>query len=182
MERSKAKQRDNYHIILLAKNYEGVKEINSLVSMANDDNHMYYKPRISFEEASKISDNVIMVSACLASPLWSWKRTVMDYKAEIESIKAEIIQWQVNKEKFIAELDGETTVRKKKRKPELIEADIQKCDDYLHNLIINTKISLLIWKILHLILIIKKSGLLNFFIVMIILKFNHTLILMTKRI
>lgn len=135
----KQKQRDNYHIILLAKNYEGVKEINSLVSMANDDNHMYYKPRISFEEASKISDNVIMVSACLASPLWSWKRTVMDYKAEIESIKAEIIQWQANKEKFIAELNGETTVRKKKRKPELIEVDIQKCDDYLHNLIINTK-------------------------------------------
>ena len=135
----KQKQRDNYHIILLAKNYEGVKEINSLVSMANDDNHMYYKPRISFEEASKISDNVIISSACLASPLWSWKRTVMDYKAEIESIKAEILQWQSNKEKFIAELNGETTVRKKKRKPELIEADIQKCDDYLHNLIINTK-------------------------------------------
>ena len=135
----KQKQRDNYHIILLAKNYEGVKEINSLVSMANDDNHMYYKPRISFEEASKISDNVIISSACLASPLWSWKRTVMDYKTEIESIKAEILQWQANKEKFIAELNGETTVRKKKRKPELIEADIQKCDDYLHNLIINTK-------------------------------------------
>ena len=116
----KQKQRDNYHIILLAKNYEGVKEINSLVSMANDDNHMYYKPRISFEEASKISDNVIISTACLASPLWSWKRTVMDYKAEIESIKAEILQWQSNKEKFIAELNGETTVRKKKRKPELI--------------------------------------------------------------
>ena len=135
----KQKQRDNYHIILLAKNYEGVKEINSLVSMANDDDHMYYKPRISFEEAANISDNVIVSSACLASPLWSWKRTVMNYKAEIESIKTEILQWQSDKEKFIAELNGETTVRKKKRKPELIEADIKKCDDYLHNLIINAE-------------------------------------------
>lgn len=83
--------------------------------------------------------NGLIAHNCLASPLWSWKRTVMDYKAEVESIKAEILQWQSNKEKFIAELNGETTVRKKKRKPELIEADIQKCDDYLHNLIINIK-------------------------------------------
>lgn len=135
----KQKQRDNYHIILLAKNYEGVKEINSLVSMANDDDHMYYKPRISFEEAANISDNVIMSSACLASPCWSWKRTAMNYKAEIESIKAEILQWQSDKEKFIAELNGEPTVRKKKRKSDVIEADVKKCDDYIHNLIINAE-------------------------------------------
>lgn len=63
------KVRDNYHTILLAKNYEGVKEINMLVGKATDKEHMYYKPRLSFEEFFNISDNVIKISACLASPL-----------------------------------------------------------------------------------------------------------------
>lgn len=63
------KIRDNYHTILLAKNYEGVKEINTLIDMSTNEEHMYYKPRISFEEFFNISDNVIKISACLASPL-----------------------------------------------------------------------------------------------------------------
>lgn len=61
--------RDNYHTILLAKNYQGVKEINKLVSLSNQKDHFYYKPRISFEEFFSISDNVIKLSACMASPL-----------------------------------------------------------------------------------------------------------------
>ena len=63
------KVRDNYHTILIAKNYEGAKELNRLVSMSWDDNHFYYKPRISFDEFLNISDNIISTSACLASPL-----------------------------------------------------------------------------------------------------------------
>lgn len=63
------KVHDNYHTILLAKNYEGVKEINKLVSLSNSEDHFYYKPRLSFEEFYGISDNVIKLSACLASPL-----------------------------------------------------------------------------------------------------------------
>lgn len=63
------KVHDNYHTILLAKNYEGVKEINRLVSLSNSESHFYYKPRLSFEEFLNISDNVIKLSACLASPL-----------------------------------------------------------------------------------------------------------------
>lgn len=61
--------RDNYHTVLLAKNYEGLKEINKLVSLSNKEDHFYYKPRISFDEFLNISDNVIKLSACLASPL-----------------------------------------------------------------------------------------------------------------
>lgn len=61
--------RDNYHTILLAKNLTGVKEINKLVSLSNKKDHFYYKPRITFEEFFNISDNVIKLSACLASPL-----------------------------------------------------------------------------------------------------------------
>lgn len=63
------KFRDNYHTILIAKNMNGLKEINQLISTSNEDSHFYFKPRISFEEFLNISDNVIKISACLASPL-----------------------------------------------------------------------------------------------------------------
>ncbi len=63
------KVRDNYHTILIAKNFAGFKEINSLVDKSTQDNHRYFKPRISFEEFLAVSDNVIKISACLASPL-----------------------------------------------------------------------------------------------------------------
>lgn len=69
LEKNKKKVRDNYHTILIARNYEGVKEINSLLDKSTQDDHFYYKNRISFDEFKNISDNVIKISACLASPL-----------------------------------------------------------------------------------------------------------------
>lgn len=63
------KVRDNYHTILIAKNFEGVKEINKLIDISTQPDHFYYKNRISFDEFLNISDNVIKISACLASPL-----------------------------------------------------------------------------------------------------------------
>ena len=63
------KVRDNYHTVLIAKNMDGLRELNQLISISNTDSHFYFKPRISFEEFLNISDNVIKISACLASPL-----------------------------------------------------------------------------------------------------------------
>ena len=63
------KVRDNYHTILIAKNYAGLQEINTLIDLSTQEDHMYYKPRITFDEFKNISDNVIKISACLASPL-----------------------------------------------------------------------------------------------------------------
>lgn len=65
-------ERDNYHYMLLAKNYDGVKEINKLTSQSFDksDGHFYYNPRITFDELKNTSDNIMMTSACLASPIW----------------------------------------------------------------------------------------------------------------
>lgn len=63
------KVRDNYHTILIARNEAGIKEINRLMKLASDDDHMYYNPRLSFDEFMRISRNVIKISACIASPL-----------------------------------------------------------------------------------------------------------------
>lgn len=68
-ERLDEKIRDNYHTILMAKNIDGVRELNRLVSMSCDSEHFYYNNRISFDEFLNISDNIITTSACLASPL-----------------------------------------------------------------------------------------------------------------
>lgn len=63
------KIRDNYHTILIAKNYKGFRELNRLIDLSTQPDHFYYKPRISFDEFYNISDNIIKISACLASPL-----------------------------------------------------------------------------------------------------------------
>lgn len=76
-EQLEPKVRDNYHTILLAKNYEGVKEINRLCYIASQPNHFYYRPRLSFDEFLGISDNVIKISACLASPLNEWRKNYL---------------------------------------------------------------------------------------------------------
>ena len=65
------KVRDNYHTCMYAKNWEGVKELNKLVSKAynRDDNHFYYVPRISFDELIQTSDNIIISTACIGGGL-----------------------------------------------------------------------------------------------------------------
>ncbi|MEY8366557.1 PHP domain-containing protein [Anaerovoracaceae bacterium 41-7] len=65
------KIRDNYHCVLIARNYEGFKEINRLNSIAYNrkDGHFYYVPRISFDELIHTSDNIIITTACLGGIL-----------------------------------------------------------------------------------------------------------------
>lgn len=63
------KVRDNYHTVLMAKNMDGLRELNSLVSLSCDKDHFYYTNRLTFDEFLQISNNIISTSACLASPL-----------------------------------------------------------------------------------------------------------------
>ena len=69
LEGGKKKIRDNYHTILIAKNYAGFQELNTLIDLSTQDDHSYYKPRLTFDEIKNISSNIIKISACLASPL-----------------------------------------------------------------------------------------------------------------
>ena len=65
------KIRDNYHCLLIAKNYDGVLELNKLSSKAfnRDDNSFYYVPRITIEDVKNTSDNIIVSTACLGGVL-----------------------------------------------------------------------------------------------------------------
>lgn len=65
------KIRDNYHCVLLAKNYNGFLELNRLVSnsFCRKDNHFYYVPRITFDELFRTSDNILVTTACVGGVL-----------------------------------------------------------------------------------------------------------------
>lgn len=72
LEENKFQVRDNYHCVLIAKNYEGVKELNTLSSKAFvRDGHFYYQPRISFEELINTSENILITTACIGGILAS---------------------------------------------------------------------------------------------------------------
>ena len=72
------KIRDNRHVVLIAKNYDGVLELNKLssISFNREDGHFYYTPRITLEELQATSDNIIITSACLGGLLTSEDRKV----------------------------------------------------------------------------------------------------------
>ncbi len=60
--------RSYYHLILLAKNYEGYKNLMKIVSTGHIEG-MYYKPRVSHEVIEKYHENLICCSACLAGEI-----------------------------------------------------------------------------------------------------------------
>ena len=63
------KDKSNYHLIIIAKNMNGYKIINKLMSEANTSGY-YYKPRIDDELLFSINPNdVIITTACIASRL-----------------------------------------------------------------------------------------------------------------
>lgn len=96
------KVRDNYHTILIAKNVEGVKEINTLIDLSTREDHFYYKPRITFDEFFNITDNVIKISACLASPLNKYPSSINYIQDEIEKLenKRDLEIADLTKEKY----------------------------------------------------------------------------------
>lgn len=65
------KVRDNWHCVLIGKNWNGVRELNYLASKSfnRKDNHFFYVPRITIDDLLRTSDNIIITSACLGGPL-----------------------------------------------------------------------------------------------------------------
>ena len=89
------KIRDNYHTILIAKNKEGFKELNTLYFLSTRPDHVYYKPRLTFDEFLNISDNIIKISACIQSPLYKMYKDIrekMDYGIPQENRQEKFIQ------------------------------------------------------------------------------------------
>lgn len=95
------KLRDNHHLVLIAKNYEGVKEINRLSSHSfnREDGHFYYNPRMTFEEIKATSDNVFILTACLGSPFYQYLKD-----RNVEKLKEWMEFAEENKHRFYLEV------------------------------------------------------------------------------
>src|SRR5574344_1493281 len=62
--------RDNYHIILIAMNRNGQKQINKIMSLANTEG-FYYKPRIDLSCLLSLNpQDVVVTTACVASRMF----------------------------------------------------------------------------------------------------------------
>lgn len=96
------KIRDNYHIVLLAKNEQGVKEINRLFSLSSLEDHKYYDNRITFEEFLNISDNVITTSACLGGVISKVPEIVKELENKIETLNSQLPALFAKQNKMIA--------------------------------------------------------------------------------
>ena len=96
-----------YHLILLAKNYEGYKNLMKIVSTGHIEGVYYGKPRVSHEVIQKYCENLICCSACLAGEIprciiagdmdgarkaIQWHKDVFgeDYYLEVQSHKSEV--------------------------------------------------------------------------------------------
>lgn len=63
------KDKSNYHLVIIAKNKNGYKQINKIMSEANASG-FYYKPRIDNELLFSLNPNdIIITTACVASRL-----------------------------------------------------------------------------------------------------------------
>ena len=65
----KLKDKDHrgyYHLILLAKNYNGYKNLMKIVSTGHIEGKYYDKPRVSHEIVEKYSEGLVCCSACIA--------------------------------------------------------------------------------------------------------------------
>ena len=63
-----AAHRGYYHLILLARNYEGYRNLMKICSTGHIEG-MYYRPRVSHEVLEKYHENLICCSACLAGEI-----------------------------------------------------------------------------------------------------------------
>lgn len=85
---NKQKSPDNfyYHLVLLAKNNNGYKNLSRLVSLGQTEGY-YYKPRIDLDILKKYKDDLIALSACLAGPVAKTVLTSGYEKAKAMALK-----------------------------------------------------------------------------------------------
>ncbi len=106
----------NYHLILLAKNNNGYKNLVKMVSIAHVDG-FYYKPRINHEYIEQHKDGIICMSACIGGELSQFILKGMPEKAKE---RAQYYKDQFGEDYYI-ELQDHGMEEQKRVNPELIK-------------------------------------------------------------
>lgn len=68
LDKDGAEDRDNFHLVLLAKNNVGYQNLMKIVSIGHLEG-FYYKPRIDFEILEKYHEGIIALSGCMNSEI-----------------------------------------------------------------------------------------------------------------
>ncbi len=64
-----AKHQKSFHLILLAKNYQGYNNLMEIVSLSHIEGMYYEKPRISHETIEKYAEGLVCLSGCIAGEI-----------------------------------------------------------------------------------------------------------------
>ena len=108
--------RELFHLVLLAKNNTGYKNLVKLVSIAHIDG-FYYKPRINREILEKHSEGLICLSACIAGEL------AQDVLNGDKEKARETAKWYKDlfKDDYYIEIQDHGLEEQKRSNPELIK-------------------------------------------------------------
>ncbi|MNH74992.1 DNA polymerase III subunit alpha [compost metagenome] len=115
-ERGSRKDQPIYHLILLAKNMTGYKNLMKLCSIGHMEG-FHYKPRIDWEVLSKYSEGIIALSACLGGEV---PQHLLHGRYE-EAKKAALRYKSAFGEDFYLELQDHGLTEQKKVNPLLVQ-------------------------------------------------------------
>ncbi len=104
-----------YHLVLLAKNMKGYKNLIKIVSKGFIDG-FYYKPRVDHETLKKYSEGLIVLSACLGGEVQSYILSGNIKKAD----ETALFYKSIFKDDFYLELQDHGIMEQKKVNKELI--------------------------------------------------------------
>lgn len=99
---NKDKNEKRYHLILLAKNIQGYKNLIKLTSLANSEG-FYYRPRIDKETLKEYKDGLICMSACIANDI---AQNIINDKVDIAKEKIKEYIDIFGKEDFYLEVQN----------------------------------------------------------------------------
>ena len=106
-----------YHLILLAENQTGYKNLVKLVSLANIEG-MYYKPRIDKELLRQYHEGIICLSACIAGEIP--RSLIQDNKERADALVQEYLSI-FGRENFFLEIQNHGLPEERKANAGLVE-------------------------------------------------------------
>ncbi|CAN5749378.1 DNA polymerase III subunit alpha [soil metagenome] len=109
-------RRRSYHLLLLAENNTGYKNLLKLASLANLEG-FYYKPRVDREMLAKYSDGLIATSACLGGPV---AKNLLNEQPDIARDFAGSLAEIFGRERFFIELQDHGLKEQKEVNPHLL--------------------------------------------------------------
>lgn len=108
------KDRSNKHIIIIAKNNDGVMQLNDIMTEAHSTG-FYYKPRIDYDLLMSLNpNNFIITTACVAG-IWDDTELILALHRKFKTnfyleVQAHLIQKQIEVNKKILYLNKETKI------------------------------------------------------------------------